>query len=690
MHITPILMLLVQLAVVLGACRLMGAAAIRLRQPRVVGEMLAGIMLGPSLLGWAMPGAWAFLFPAETIGLLNALAQLGVILFLFLIGLELDPALLRGRGRSALVISHVSIVAPLLLGAALTLLLYPLVFNDTQAMRFPAAALFMGVAMAITAFPVLARILGERGLLKTPVGAISITCAAIGDVTAWCLLAFVVAIGRAGALQPAILTAGLTLAYVAIMLVVVRPALRRLQTIYERGGRRTHGLLALVLLMVLLSSAITELIGIHALFGAFLLGAVMPKGSSLVQLVTQKLEDFTVAFLLPIFFAYAGLRTQIGLLDSVWLWLLTLLIILVACLGKFGGSMLAGRAVGMGWRESAAVGVLMNTRGLIELVIVTIGLQLGVISDAVFAMVVIMALVTTAMTTPILDWIYPRRTITAEVDQETAQQEWTVLAAVARPQSGAGLGRIAAMLCGGDNGKSRVYALTLRPASADDAIFGMLRVDETAAAATVAPVVSQAQQQKTPAETISFTSRDVASDIARVARLKRADLVLMGFHKPLLGGGILGGTVHRVLTGADADVAVLVDRGVGQARRVLVPWAGSAHDRLALELARRLSRQGETQVTVLHVRQSESPDPPPTQPNLTVMTVEDLPPVDAVLAQAGKFDLLVMGIGEEWGLASQLLGCRAERIAAEWPGSLLLVRKFEPMQESASSAAGST
>src|SRR4051794_38111646 len=409
MHFSLILALLLQVLLILALSRVMGVIFRFFRQPQVMGEMIAGIMLGPSLFGWLAPNLWAYVFRPDTIAgsgiatdptnYLNILSQIGVIFFLFLVGLELDPKLLKNRGHQAVVVSHVSIIAPFLLGAALTLVLYKHLFNAAPHMTFTSVALFMGAAMSITAFPVLARILTERNLHKTRVGAIAITCAAVDDVTAWCMLAFVVAVARADpqkGLTPALWTAGLSAAYVLLMFFVIRPFLARLQAVYDWQGRLSQNVFALIVLLTLASAYATERIGIHALFGAFLMGTVMPKGTGFVRTVSGKMEDYIVVFLLPIFFAYTGLRTQIGLLNNGELWGYTLLIIAVACAGKWGGSTLAGRAVGLGWREAGTIGILMNTRGLMELVILIVGRDLGVITPAVFAMMVLMALVTTA------------------------------------------------------------------------------------------------------------------------------------------------------------------------------------------------------------------------------------------------------------------------------------------------------
>ncbi|HEX6746593.1 MAG TPA: cation:proton antiporter [Longimicrobium sp.] len=403
-------LLLVQIAVVVVAARAVGLLFRRIAQPQVMGEMVAGILLGPSLLGWAAPGLSRALFPAESLGFLNSISQVGLLVFMFLVGLELNPRLLRGRGYTALVTSHASITIPFFLGALLAIHLYPRLSD--QGVGFTGFALFMGAAMSVTAFPVLARILTERNLLRTRVGAVALACAAVDDVTAWCILAGVVALVRAQhAAMPWWATVFGSAAFVAAMIFAARPLLARLERRYERDGRVTQDVLAIVFLVTLASAWTTEALGIHALFGAFLAGAVMPRGEGFVHALTGKLEDVTVVLLLPLFFAFTGLRTRIGLVEGAEMWGFCALIVLVAVAGKLGGGAVAARMTGMSWREAGAIGTLMNTRGLMELVILNIGLDIGVISPAVFAMMVLMALATTFMTSPLLEVVYPARLI---------------------------------------------------------------------------------------------------------------------------------------------------------------------------------------------------------------------------------------------------------------------------------------
>jgi Kef-type K+ transport system membrane component KefB/nucleotide-binding universal stress UspA family protein len=693
-----VLLLLVQIALILGLSRVMGMLFARLRQPQVIGEMVAGIMLGPSVLGIISHPTYQTLFPKAggSLELLNILSQLGVIFFLFLVGLEFEFELVSHRGRSTVLTALSSIVVPFVLGMGVALFLASRgLFGDAP--RLP-AALFIGAAMSVTAFPVLARILTERNLQKTKLGTSAIAAAAINDVAAWIILAFVVAIAHSATSAAAhdktqvVRTIALSGAFAAAMFLLVRPFLRRLQAIYDREGRLSQNVMAAVFLLILACAWATEQIGIHAMFGAFLLGVVMPKGTQFIRHVIDKLEDFTVVFLLPIFFAYTGLKTDLGLLHAPSLWFYAILILGAACVGKFGGAATVAKAFGATWREASAIGVLMNTRGLVELVILTVGLQFGVITDKVFAMMVIMALVTTFMTTPLLYWIFPRRLLEAEAQAAGPSPEkakpFTVVIPVANPQSGRPLLEMASLLAGA--GQRRILALHLRQPIDRAEFRSGLRDAQPDNDSLLNLLVSQAREKKIPVEPISFYSSDVARDIAQTARDRQADLVLIGFHKPVFSRALLGGTVHRVMTATPADVAVFVDRDLNSVQRVLVPFLGSRHDRLAMELAGRLARSAKAQVTVLHVTPPKQSQPvlnakeavdrvfnDPTQPlPVQMRVVESDDPAGTVIDQSQHFDLVVIGVAEEWGLESHLFGWRSERIAAGAPTSLLIVRRF--------------
>lgn len=398
----PLRRLLLQVIVIVLATRLVGTLFVRWGQPSVVGEVLAGILLGPSLLGWLWPAASAFIFPNESLGVLKLLSQIGVCLFMFVVGLELEVSHLRQKAQTAVLVSHVGILFPYFLGVVTALFLYSKL--GAPGTSFVSFALFMGIAMSITAFPVLARILRERGIEKTFLGTTAITCAAVDDATAWAILAFVVAIARATSLASTTFGLGMVLVFVALMLFVVRPQLPRWLDVgrMEAGGPG-RGVMAAVLLLILTSALATELIGIHALFGAFVAGVVMPQKTEFREYLIVRLENFSSLFLLPLFFAFSGLRTHVGLLNDPTSWLVCLAIIGVATLGKLGGTMITARLTGMNWNDSFALGALMNTRGLVELVALNIGYDLGILPPRIFAMMVLMALVTTFLTGPLLN-----------------------------------------------------------------------------------------------------------------------------------------------------------------------------------------------------------------------------------------------------------------------------------------------
>jgi K+:H+ antiporter len=410
---TPLSILLLQLVVIIVATRLVGKLFQKFGQPAVLGEIVAGILLGPSLFGWLAPGLMAFVFPPASMETLKLLSQIGVVLFMFVVGMELDVVHLRQRAHTAVMVSHASIIAPFLLGASLALLLYrSLAPAETS---FTAFALFMGIAMSITAFPVLARILEDRRMSKTQLGSIALTCAAVDDVTAWCILALVIAVAQSGNVATSFLTIMLALCFIFLMLFVVKPQLARLLSTVMKGtselseehAKSGRGLVAGTLAFVLACALLTETIGIHALFGAFLAGVMIPS-NGVRALLKDKVETFSAAALLPIFFAFTGLRMQISLLNDWQSWAICALIIVVAVLGKLGASMLMARWTGMSWRDAFSLGALMNTRGLVELIVLNIGYDLGILSARSFAMLVLMALVTTFMTGPLLSLVRSR------------------------------------------------------------------------------------------------------------------------------------------------------------------------------------------------------------------------------------------------------------------------------------------
>ena len=676
-----ILTLLLQIGVIVVAARLVGLLFRRIHQPQVMGEMVAGILLGPSLLGWVAPETSAMLFPTESLAVLGSLSQVGLLVFMFLVGLELNPNLLRGRGRAAVVTSHASIIVPYLLGSVLALYLYSRLSD--RSVSFLEFSLFMGAAMSVTAFPVLARILTERNLLHTKVGALTIACAAVDDVTAWCILAGVVALVRATSVQELVFfTLGGSLLYIAGMIFVVRPVLGRLEAYHHSRGRLTQDMLAVVLVLMLASAWATEWIGIHALFGAFLFGAIMPKAAGFVRDLSGKLEDFVVVLLLPLFFAYTGLQTRVGLLDSLDLWILCGLVTLVAIVGKFGGSTIAARLTGLSWREAGALGILMNTRGLMELVILTIGLELGVISPALFAMMVLMALATTFMTTPLLEWIYPDRLIRAETIGIPEQKMFTVLIPVSLPSSGPDLLRVASALA--PPSRLRVHALHLNRPETGSVRTGPVHVEADA----LRPLLDAARRGEIHVRPMTLVSRAPGADIVEAAHAAAADLVLMGWHKPVLSRSILSGTVYEVMSQARTDVAVYLSRHGRPWQRILVPYTGSIHDRAALEIAGWMGRQEGVEITLLHVvkpdRGSDVRRPGLSDERdmldtagVRLKVVEREDTEEALVEEALQgYDLIIVGASEEWGLQPTLFSLHHETLARRCPASLLIVRQY--------------
>ena len=708
---SPLMLFIAQASAIILLSRLCGFLARRLGQPMVIAEIAAGILLGPSLLGWLLPDVSAVLFPKSSLTLLHMFSQVGLMLFMFLIGLELDPEHMRGRGPASLAISQAGIVVPFGLGLALALYLHPRV-SDPEKVPFSSFGLFMGTAMSITAFPVLARILSELRLLKSKVGAAAITCAAFDDVAAWCILAVMSSVVRAHGVRAALQPTLYTVVYVALMLLVGRPFMKRFGA---RGSNReglTQNMVAATFLLLMASCWVTELIRIHALFGAFMLGVIVPKTGGFAATLADKLEDFAVVFLLPMFFAYSGLRTQIGLLNSASAWVLCALIVFVACLGKFGGITLAARLSGLNWRESSALGVLMNTRGLMELVVLNIGLDLGVISPALFTMMVIMALVTTFMATPLLHVVYPpaelaRELAEPEAPAAAASDAYCVLLCVSYTGAGPGMVTLAEALVRAQPA-SRIYALKLvRPTERSSYYLSGAQEREGPEdmRAVLSPVIQAARARQLAVRPITFVSTTPGEDICNVAEVKGADLVLLGWHRPLLNRAALGGTVNEVLQEARASVGVLVDRGLVEVRRVLVPFHGTAHDRSALRLAQRLLEHAGVEITVLHVTrpgrsetesregvraqvvdvfQEAGPRAAPGEPapasQVTVKVVAHTNPARAALDEiaSARYDLVVIGIGAEWGLAQRQFGINQEYLIRQSPTSLLILREYDP------------
>ena len=556
----PLSILLIQIIAVLLMVRLFGFLFKHIGQPGVIGEIVAGIVLGPSVLGYFFPDVFQALFPPESLTNLELLSQVGLVLFMFVIGMELDFSVLKNKINETLVISHAGILVPFFLGIVASYWIYE-EYAAAQTAFLP-FALFIGISMSITAFPVLARIIKERNMTKTSLGTLAIASAANDDVTAWCLLAVVIAIAKAGTFASALYAIGLTALYIIIMFMVVRPFLKKVGEVYANQEVINKTFVALILLILIISSTLTEIIGIHALFGAFMAGVVMPPSIGFRKVMMEKVEDIALVFFLPLFFAFTGLRTEIGLINSPALWGVCLLLITVAVAGKLGGCAVAARLVGESWKDSFTIGTLMNTRGLMELVALNIGYEMGVLPPSIFVILVIMALVTTFMTTPLLhlvERVFARR-------EERLSAKLKLVFCFGRPESGRSLLSIFFLLFGKKMKAAQVVAAhftvgtDLNPLNAEQyARDSFSLVDE------------KASELGLSVENRYRVTDKLVQDMIRLARKERPDMFLLGAgskYRPDTAGsnGVLWLSLFRdkiddVMEQVKCPVAVFVNRG---------------------------------------------------------------------------------------------------------------------------------
>lgn len=419
-------LLLAQVLIILVVARSVAWVFMKIGQPTVMGEIIAGIILGPSVLGLFFPHIFESIFPSESLYNISLLSQFGLILFMFVIGMELDISEIKKHLRKTLIISHAGIVIPFVLGAIAAVFLFDKYGTPGSAL-FP-FALFLGISMSITAFPVLARIVQERGEMSSQVGIISLASAACGDITAWCMIAVIMALSQAGSATSALFTILFAAIYVAAMFLLVRPLFKLVGKVYDTNEVASKGVIAMIFLTLLVSSYLTEILGLHALFGAFMVGVIMPDDMKFRRILTDKVEDVSLSIFLPLFFVASGLQTQIGLLNTPEHWVVTLLLILIAIIGKLGGTYVASRMVGETPRDSLFIGILMNTRGLMELIVLSMGYSLGILSPVIYAILVLMTLVTTVMTTPLMDFATRiLRHCTQEVEPFSSRPPYRIL-----------------------------------------------------------------------------------------------------------------------------------------------------------------------------------------------------------------------------------------------------------------------
>ncbi len=690
-------------AVVMLVARLFGTLAAKVAQPRVMGEVVAGIALGPTILGWISPSLQATLFPSDILPAFGTAAYLGLIFYMFLVGLEVDVGQLRGRIGQAAAISNTSVALPMILGLAIAVPLYPIIAPDK---KFVAFAVFMGVAMSITAFPVLARILVERRMLKRPVGALTLACAAIDDVTAWFLIALATAVAASGTGGEVVRTVALAIAFCLFMGLLVRPLLARVAGAYEEAGRVPGVWVAAIFAAVLLSAFATEEIGVAVIFGGFIAGMVMPRHTGLTEDITRRMEDFVVVLLLPMFFAYTGLKTNVGLLDRPILWYVTGALIGVAIVGKFVGAAIAARLTGFDNRASAVIGTLMNTRGLTELIVLNLALELGVISDALFAALVLMALVTTFMAGPLLKLFDPENSYGAPLEEELVEArsrsmaefpelevpERSILVASLDEAELDELRAIAEPLAASDPPRELILSRLVRPprgASARGALQtedALLReaMDEV----TIARL--EAIQSGVATRAVAFTSADPGRDLVGLAKTEAVDLLLLDGRTPLLGDAVPRGDAATVLRDAECDVAALVSRADAPTRpgpdgAVVVPFGGAEHDWAALELGAWIAAATEAPLKMLGATGDTDERTRVTRllgdAGLLVQQFAGIPaePVVAEPGREGILDaasgagLLVIGLSDRW--RQEGLGSTRTEIARSGPAATIFVRR---------------
>ena len=623
----PLAILLAQIITIIIVARFFGWVFRKIGQPSVIGEIIAGIVLGPSLLGLYFPEFSITLFPVESLGNLQFLSQIGLILFMFVIGMELDLKVLKNRAKDAIVISHASIVIPFALGIGLAYFVY-LRFAP-QGVAFLPFALFMGIALSITAFPVLARIVQERGIHKTKLGAIVITCAAADDITAWCILAAVIAIVKAGTFVSSLYIIGMAMAYVIVMLFVVKPFLKKIGELYGTKDTLNKPVVAIFFLTLIISSYTTEIIGIHALFGAFMTGVIMPDITKFRNLFIEKVEDVSVILLLPLFFVFTGLRTEIGLLNDPYLWKVTGFIILVAVVGKVLGSALAAKFVGQNWRDSLTIGALMNTRGLMELIVLNIGLDLKVLTPEVFTMMVIMALVTTFMTGPalnLINYIFKTKDV-GMVDEMPNSNKYRILISFGNNEKGKSLLRLASSLVKKQKETSAITAMHLT--LSDEVHSYNLEGYEKD---RFLPIVEESKVLKQEITTLFQATMDIETNISDIANTGEFDLLLVGLGKSIFEGTLLGkvlGFTTRIInpdrlidkfTGKEGlfenspfdertrqiisktklPLGILIDKELQHVNHVFIPIF-SSEDAFLMDYAQKLIFNSNSHITVLDV-----------------------------------------------------------------------------------------
>jgi Kef-type K+ transport system membrane component KefB len=619
----PLSILLLQIVVIIFVTRIISWLFRKIGQPVVIGEIIAGIMLGPSLLGLFFPEISNMIFPVRSLDNLHFVSQIGLVLFMFTVGLELDLRVLKSKANEAIVIGHASAVFPFIAGLLLAYFLYP--YFVPVNVSFVSFALFLGVSMSVSAFPVLARIAQERGIHKTKTGTLVMACAASNDLLVWSFLAVIISIVRSGSFLSATYTIISGLIYIFLMIKFVRPFLQRIGELHPSKENLSKPIVAIFFTVLILSAFISEVIGIHALFGAFLAGAIMPDNLKFRSLFIEKVEDVSIVLLLPLFFVFTGLRTQIGLIDDPQLWKTTGLIILIAIAGKLIGTTLTAKIFGQNWKDSFVLGTLLNTRGLMVLIILNIGYDLGVFTSEIFTMLVLMALATTLLTAPALNLISKifDSGSSQAVNEISRGSKYNILISFANPEMGKSLLRLAHSFVRKLHDNATITIMHL----AESSEIHQYNIEQYETE-SFESIINESRFLNQKISTLFKASGDIVTGITEIANKGNYDLLLIGIGKSIFEGNLLGSIlgfttriispdrlinqvvgkeslfgnlpfdpkIQLILSKSQITVGILIDKGLINTNLIIVPIL-SEKDITILKFTQKLIKNSGAQIT---------------------------------------------------------------------------------------------
>ncbi len=586
-----------QALVILFLSRLFGSISRTSGQPALTGEIVAGVLLGPSILGWLFPSVYEFLFPASSFAVLEYITQLGLLLFLFIIGMELDVKVLRSRHQRPFLISHLGILIPFALGV---LLAYYWYLDFAPSVNFYGFALFLGIGISVSAFPVLARIIQERGLIKKPIGSLAITAASIDDITAWSLVALAVAVVKADGLLSFLITLLFIALYFVFMIMLIMPIMKKIGELYPSKETLNKRVMGSIFGMLILSVAISELIGLDGLIGAFFAGVIMPRNLSFKKILNDRIEDITVALFLPLLFLYVGLHTNLHIFFEWNAIAFCGLVLIASLLGKLLGVTLTSKTLGGSWKDSFLLGVLMNTRGLMGLIIITLGHQLNVFPETLFTVLVVLVFIATLITNPLLDLLLRKKPSTKlDPVRSTRGPLFKILVSFGIPKMGSTLLRLADQLTQRTNPDIDITALHITPSSEVKPLDAILFEKEG-----FQPIRATAHLLEMKLTTIYKTTHEVEREILRTARQDNFDLVLVGAARPVFNERMTGGKLAKVLDERNLNIGVLMDNGYVLPENILMLVA-TEEDSFLLEYAKRFYKSSKSRITILSLEQEE-------------------------------------------------------------------------------------